>query len=127
MSVLTCTIHALLTQATTSNAPTMSTALAPDTTLTAYAVEVDETVAQVISCPHCVSSSVGMKPPFSATKKEGTLTVKTITIPLCCNDCGAEWHVAFTAHSGQQLKPLGLVIEIGKSAPSTARQALAVA
>ena len=94
----------------------MPTALAPDATLTAYAVEVDETVAQVISCPHCVSSSVGMKPPVSATKKEGTLTAETLTIPLYCNDCGSEWHVEFTAHSGQQLKPLDLVIGIGKAA-----------
>ena len=52
----------------------------------------------------------------SATKKEGTLTAEALTSPLYCNDCGAEWHVEFTAHSGQQLKPLDLVIGIGKAA-----------
>ena len=93
----------------------MPTALAPDTALTAYAVEVDETVAQVISCPHCVSSSVGMKPPVSSVREEGTLLSETLAIPLHCYECGTEWRIEFVAHIGKNLKPLDLVMQIGKA------------
>ena len=95
----------------------MPTALAPDTALTAYAVEVDETVAQVISCPHCVSSSVGMRSPVSTSQQEGSIRADILTVPLYCNDCGTEWNIELVAHSGQRgIKPLDLVIQIGKAA-----------
>ena len=95
----------------------MPTALAQEVTLAPYAVEVDENIAQVISCPHCVSSSIGMRSPVSTSQQEGSIRADILTVPLYCNDCGTEWSLELVAHSGQRgLKPLDLVIQIGKAA-----------
>ena len=87
-----------------------------NTTLTPYAVEVDENTAQVISCPHCVSSSVGMKPPVSLVRTEGTLLAEILAIPLYCNECGTEWRIELVAHLGENPKPLDLVMQIVNAA-----------
>jgi hypothetical protein len=50
-----------------------------------------------------------------------------MSVPTCTIDALLAQAAAFTAHSGQQLKPLDLVIGIGKAASSKTRQALAVA
>jgi hypothetical protein len=94
----------------------MPIALSPDTTLTAYAVEVDENTAQVISCPHCVSSSIVMKSTTLSVQKEGNILAECLAIPLRCQDCGTEWHLEFVAHSGKNQKPLDLVMQVAKVA-----------
>ena len=112
----------------------MPTALAPDTilraiaqlltpwrtilpTFTVYGVgsELEEHVAQVITCPHCNDTSVAMEPTVLSINQKGVRLVETISIPLHCNKCGANWCVRFTAESGQRLKPIALVAEISKA------------
>ena len=90
----------------------MPTALAPDATLAPYAVEVDERTAQVISCPHCVSSSVAMMTPIKTGQTEGTILAECLAIPLRCQDCGTEWRLEFVAHHGKNLRPLDLVMQV---------------
>jgi hypothetical protein len=86
-------------------------------TITAYGVgsELEEHVAQVISCPHCNDTSVVMKATVLSIKQKGVGLVETLAIPLHCNECGANWCIKFTAESGQKVKPLALLAEIGQA------------
>ena len=87
-------------------------------TLTIQNVELDEGVAQVISCPHCNDTSVAMGATVLSIKQEGVRLVETLAIPLHCNECGFRWSINFTAESGQWVKPIALLAEISKAALS---------
>jgi hypothetical protein len=90
------------------------TATAPAST---HAVTFDETAAHVFACPHCVSSSVGMAPPIATSHQEGQTRVDTLTIPLYCQTCEAEWEIELVASSRDRgLRPIDLVARIVKGA-----------
>ena len=86
-------------------------------TAPAYAVNLDDTAAHVFACPHCLSSNVGMNSPIQAGRQDGAIKVDTITIPLYCATCEAEWDVEFVASSRDRgLLPIDLVARIVKGA-----------
>jgi hypothetical protein len=86
-----------------------------------YAIELDETTAQVLTCPECSSTSVG----FSSsrfgvtTRKEtrGDIEADIIALGFCCEDCGEQWELQAEACTGQRGQALSLTLEIIPKAP----------
>jgi hypothetical protein len=92
-----------------------------EVTASSYAIELDETTAQVLTCPECSSTSVG----FSSsrfgvtTRKEtrGNIEADIIALGFCCEDCGEQWELQAEACTGQRGQALSLTLEIISKAP----------
>lgn len=87
-----------------------------------YAIELDETTGQVLTCPECSSTSIGFQVlPFGiATRKEtrGPVSVDIITLSFRCEDCGEQWQLQMESCRGRQGQALSVALEINPKAPS---------
>ena len=87
----------------------------------AYAIELNETTAQVLTCPECSSTSVGFSSSHFGvtTRKEirGNIVADTIALGFCCEDCGEQWELQAEACTGQRGQALSLTLEINPKPP----------
>ena len=87
-----------------------------------YAIELDETVGQVLTCPECSSTSIGFSTPLFgiATRKEtrGPINVDIITLSFRCEDCGEQWQLQMESCRGWQGQALSIALEINPMPPS---------
>lgn len=93
-----------------------------EVTASPYAIELDETTGQVLTCPECSSTSIGFQVlPFGiATRKEtrGPVNVDIITFSFCCEDCGEGWQLQMESCRGRQGQALSVALEINPKPPS---------
>jgi hypothetical protein len=86
-----------------------------------YAIELDETTAQVLTCPECSSTSVGFGPwPFGARthlERRGNIEAEIFAFDFRCEDCGERWELQVEACTGQRGQALSLTLEIIPKAP----------
>jgi len=84
-----------------------------------YAIELDETTGQVLTCPECSSTSVGFMVPFVSTafRTRGPVSVDIITLSFRCEDCGEQWQLQMESCRGRQGQALSLTLEIIPKAP----------
>jgi hypothetical protein len=92
-----------------------------EVTASPYAIELDETTAQVLICPECSSTSVGFSSShFGVTARKeirGNIVADTIALGFCCEDCGEQWELQAEACTGQRGQALSLTLEIIPKAP----------
>ena len=87
-----------------------------------YAIELDETTGQVLTCPECSSTSIGFSTHLFgiATRKEtrGPVNVDIITLSFRCEDCGEQWQLQMESCRGRQGQALSVALEINPKPPS---------
>ena len=93
-----------------------------EVTASPYAIELDETTGQVLTCPECSSTSIGFQVlPFGiTTRKEtrGPVNVDIITLSFRCEDCGEGWQLQMESCRGRQGQALSVALEINPTPPS---------
>ena len=93
-----------------------------EVTASPYAIELDETVGQVLTCPECSSTSIGFStPPFGITARKetrGPINVDIITLSFRCEDCGDGWQLQMESCRGRQGQALSVALEINPTPPS---------
>ena len=87
-----------------------------------YAIELDETTGQVLTCPECSSTSIGFSTHLFgiATRKEtrGPVNVDIIALSFRCEDCGEQWQLQMESCRGRQGQALSVALEINPQPPS---------
>ena len=87
-----------------------------------YAIELDETTGQVLTCPECSSTSIGFSAHLFgiATRKEtrGPVNVDIIALSFRCEDCGEQWQLQMESCRGRQGQALSVALEINPQPPS---------
>jgi hypothetical protein len=92
-----------------------------EVTASPYAIELDETTAQVLTCPECSSTSVGLSPwPLGArahSERRGSIEAEIFAFDFRCEDCGEQWKLQVEACTGQRGQALSLTLEITPKPP----------
>ena len=98
------------------------TPILEEVTASPYAIELDETTDQVLTCPECSSTSIGFSTHLFgiATRKEtrGPVNVDIITLSFRCEDCGEQWQLQMESCRGRQGQALSVALGISPKAPS---------
>ena len=93
-----------------------------EATASPYAIELDESTGQVLTCPECSSTSIGFSTHLFgiATRKEtrGPVNVDIITLSFRCEDCGEQWQLQMESCRGRQGQALSVALEINPQPPS---------